>query len=144
MSSFFPTSRVLVIQAIGHATHTFEVAVGDTVTSYFVHSVERTPIFEHLTVEESGLRLTGSRMKSYNAGISTENTFGFRMEDGWFFVPHDTALPSLSLIVSPETSQAIVLKNARVDLAQYPSGTRVDVYLATRPVVWLRLRRVLS
>ncbi|MBT9175766.1 MAG: hypothetical protein DDT20_00066 [Firmicutes bacterium] len=99
LSSFFPTSRVLVIQVICHATHTFEVAVGDTVASYFVHSVERTPIFEYLAVEESGLRLTGSRMKSYNAGISTENTLGFRMEDGWFFVPHDTALPSLSLIL---------------------------------------------
>lgn len=144
LSSFFPTSRVLVIQAAGHATHTFEVALGDMVTSYFVHSVERTPIYEYLSVDEGGLRLTGTRMKSYNAGMPTENKPGFRVEDGWFFVPHDTTLPSLSLIVSPETAQAILLGDERIELAHYPSGTKVDVYLTTRPVVWLRLRRVLS
>jgi hypothetical protein len=144
VSSFFPTSRVLVIQAAGHSTHTFEVAVGDTVTSYFMHSVERTPIFEYLSVEEEGLRLVGTRMKSYNAGMPTDNAPGFRVEDGWFFVPHDVALPALSLVVSPEASQAILLGDDRIELGQYPSGTTVDIYLATRPVVWLRLRRVLS
>lgn len=144
LSSFFPTSRVLVIQAIGHSTHTFEVAVGDMVTSYFVHSVERTPTFEYLSIDASGLRLVGTRMKSYNAGMPTENRPGFRVEDGWFFVPLDTELNSLNLIVSPEAAQAIMLGDERVELAQYPSGTKVDIYLATRPVVWLRLRRVLS
>lgn len=144
LSSFFPTARVLVIQAAGHATHTFEVALGDTVTSYFVHSVERTPIYEYLSVEEAGLRLIGSRMKSYNAGLPTENRPGFRVEDGWFFVPHDTAVPALNLIVSPETAQAILLGDERIELAHYPSGTKVDIYLTTRPVLWLRLRRVLS
>ena len=144
LSSFFPTSRVLVIQAVGHATHTFEVAVGDKVTSYFVHSVERTPIYEYLSVAEQGFRLVGTRMKSYNAGMPTESGPGFRVEDGWFFVPRDTYLPALRLIVSRETLQAILLGDERVELARYPSGTKVDVYLTKRPVVWLRLRRVLS
>jgi len=144
LTSFFPMSRVLVIQAAGHSSHALPVALGDVVTSYFVHSVERTPTFEYLSVEEAGLRLTGTRVKSFNAGIVAESTSGFRVDDGWFFVPSDIALPSLSLIVSPETNQAILLGSERIELSQYPPGTTVDVYIAARPVVWLRLRRVLS
>lgn len=144
VSSFFPTARVLVVQVVGHTTHTWEVTLGDTVTNFYMHSVERTPIYEYLSVDSAGLRLVGTRMKSYNAGMPTDNPPGFRVEDGWFHMPLDASLSSLRLIVSPEASQAILFGDARVELAQYPPGTRVDIYLTTRPLVWLRLRRVLA
>ncbi|HAI20455.1 MAG TPA: hypothetical protein DCM14_00890 [Clostridiales bacterium UBA8153] len=104
LSSFFPMARVLVVEVIGHTTHTFEVAVGDTFTSYYFHSLERVPVYEVFSVDSADLRL----------------------------------------IISPETEQALLFQDRRVELAQYPRGTRVDIYVVTRPVVWLRLRRAIS
>lgn len=144
ISTVYPAVPVLVIQVSGLPVYSYEVALGDTLTNYYVHSVEKTPVYEYLRIEEAGFRVVGTDMKSYGAGLPTEMPEGFSIRNGWIHVPLNVPIKQLNLMSTGVTAQAIIFNQMNFDLNQYPQGTPVDVLLTRRPLIWLRLRRVLQ
>lgn len=143
ISTVYPAVPVLVIQVAGKPVYSSEVAVGDTLTNYYVHSVEKTPVYEYLRIEEAGFRVIGTDMQSYGAGLPTEMPDGFSIKNGWIHVPLNIPIKQLRLMSSGVTTQAVILNHVNFDLNNYPQGTPVDILLTRRPLIWLRLRRVL-
>jgi len=65
--SFYPTDALVVND--GHTSHTFMIGDGFNITIYYIHSVERSPIYEVLWVNSTGIYAIQMRWKDFGAGL---------------------------------------------------------------------------
>ncbi len=84
-------------------------------TLTFVHSVEKTPVYEFYRIDPDGqLVLYEARYSSYGAGLPCEPEEGFRIEDDQFVVKVTRRFKEISLRVSYIDGHGIIFENGSV------------------------------
>ena len=83
VTSFYPQQHVLVLKVEGKVFTMIPVQPGDAIMYSFRHSVEKTIIEEYLEIAPPGFMLTHTRMQSFGAGLPSDFSEGFRLENGW-------------------------------------------------------------
>lgn len=104
-------------------------------TIRFIHSVQKTPVEEFLTVYADGrFHLTGTRYRSHGVGLPFLAEEGdFRMEGDYFVLDMDRDYLALSLRTGVGTELRIEAGGRAFPLYEmYPAGTRID--LAVEPL----------
>ena len=99
----------------------------------FIHSVQKTPVEEFLTVYPDGhFHLTGTRYQSHGVGLPFLPEEGtFREEDGHFILDMDRDYDTLSLRTGVGTELTITAGGTDYPLYErYPDGTRIDLVAA--------------
>lgn len=99
-------------------------------TIRFIHSVQKTPVEEFLTVHADGrFHLTGTRYQSQGVGLPFLPEEGtFRREGDYFVLDMDRDFPALSLRTGVGTELRIAAGDREIPLYErYPAGTRIDL-----------------
>ena len=103
------------------------------VTIHFIHSVQKTPVEEFLTVHADGhFHLTGTRYQSHGVGLPFLPEEGtFRQEGDYFVLNMDRDYPALSLRTGVGTELTITAGDQTIPAYEmYPVGTRIDLVVA--------------
>lgn len=106
---------------------------GTPFTVRFIHSVQKTPVEEFLTVYPDGhFHLTGTRYQSHGVGLPFLPEEGtFHEEDGHFILDMDRDYDTLSLRTGVGTELTITAGGTDYPLYErYPDGTRIDLVAA--------------
>ena len=109
--------------------------IGDEIplTIHFIHSVQKTPVEEFLTVHADGhFHLTGTRYQSYGVGLPFLPEEGaFRQEGDCFVLDMDRDYVNLSLRTGVGTELTITAGGKTIPAYEmYPVGTRIDLVVA--------------
>ena len=102
-------------------------------TIRFIHSVQKTPVEEFLTVRADGrFHLTGTRYRSHGVGLPFLAEEGaFRQEGDWFVLDMDRSYDELSLRTGVGTRLTVEAGGRVLPLYEmYPPGTRIDLAAA--------------
>ena len=109
--------------------------IGDEIplTIHFIHSVQKTPVEEFLTVHADGhFHLTGTRYQSHGVGLPFLPEEGtFRQEGDYFVLDMDRDYVNLSLRTGVGTELTITAGGKTIPAYEmYPVGTRIDLVVA--------------
>ena len=109
--------------------------IGDEIplTIHFIHSVQKTPVEEFLTVHADGhFHLTGTRYQSHGVGLPFLPEEGaFRQEGDCFVLDMDRDYMNLSLRTGVGTELTITAGGKTIPAYEmYPVGTRIDLVVA--------------
>jgi hypothetical protein len=128
------SAPALLMGADGH-TEVLAAQVKDDVplTIRFIHSVQKTPVEEFLTVRTDGtFHLTGTRYQSHGVGLPFLPEEGqFRREGDYFILDMERDYPSLSLRTGVGTRLRIEVGGREIPLYEmYAEGTKIDLFVA--------------
>jgi len=100
-------------------------------TIRFLHSVQKTPVWENLQVEQDGtLTLLSTRYQSFGVGLPfLESEGDFHKEGDYFVFDHmNRHFPQLTLRTGVGTRLTLSVAGREYRLYEaYPPGTRVDI-----------------
>lgn len=143
ITTFYPTQPVLVVRAQGETKAIIPFKTGDTLLYTYRHSVERTLVEEYIELSPPLFVVTHTRMKSFGAGLPTELGAGFTLQDDWYVLKLNRELPKLAFRTG-FTEQSLQINGQYIGYDQFPTGTEIELQMIKRPIIWLRLRRVLE
>lgn len=136
------SAPALIMEADGHR-EVLAAQVKDEVplTIRFIHSVQKTPVEEFLTVHADGhFHLTGTRYQSHGVGLPFLPEEGtFRRAGDYFVLDMERDYPSLSLRTGVGTQLRIEVAGREIPLYEmYAPGTKIDLFVAPlyRGVFW--------
>lgn len=117
-------------------------AVGEPFELRYVHSVEKTPVSEYFTLNETGaVVLTGTRFHGFGAGLPTDGAEGTFSRDGDAFVISDweRLIGQLRVRLSPMNEYTLIHGHRTYDWPEASVGARLAVrgFRAGRLTVWL-------
>ncbi|MDP3486341.1 MAG: DUF1850 domain-containing protein, partial [Bacillota bacterium] len=144
VTTFYPMQQVLVLRVENKVVTAIPIEAGDSIIYSFRHSVEKTVIEEYLEVAPPGFRLTHTRMQSFGAGLPSDITDGFTLNNGWYVLPLNRYFVTIPFRVTGFTEQLLRIKEHVVSFALYADGSVIDLEITRRPIIWLRLRGVLN
>lgn len=144
VTSFFPGHDVVVVVVGERIFATIPLDNGEELVYCYTHSVEQSEVREYFRITEGKLVLTRTAMKSFGAGLPTEQGDGFSFVDGWYVLELERPISSLTFRVSPFLEQKLMTEKTFVDLSGLEAGLRVELRLARRPAIWLHIKEVLS
>ena len=121
----------------GSGTRYYDVPVrpGTAVTIHFIHSVQKTPIWEYLVVNEQadGFRLNATKYQSFGVGLPFMLSDGaFHKEGDYFIMDHmDRNFPQLHLRTGVGTKLTVSVGEHLCPVYQLlPDGSAVDLEVA--------------
>ena len=144
VTTFYPQQDVLVLRVEGKVFTMIPVKTGDAIIYSFRHSVEKTVVEEYLEVAPPGFLLTHTRMQSFGAGLPSDITEGFRLENGWYIVPLNRYFSAIPFRVTGFTEPLLRIKEHVVSFAMFSDGSVINLEITRRPLIWLRLRGVMN
>lgn len=144
LAAFLPKHDVVVVTLGDRIYATIPLDKGEELVYCYIHSVERSEVREYFTIMRGTLVLTRTAMKSFGAGLPTEQAEGFSFQEGWYILEMERPVPKLVLRVSPFLEQKLMTEKTFVDLSGLESGLRVELRLTRRPAIWLHIKEVLS
>lgn len=144
MLAVYPRQTVLIVSVDDRYLATLLISKTDPLIYSYTHSVERTEVREFFVIKEQRLVLTHTEMQSFGAGLPTEQGEGLTFRDGWFVLELHRDIPRLSLRVDPSLNQRLISAGITIDLSSFDTGKPIDIRVARRPLIWLRLKEVLS
>ena len=142
--SFFPTTNVVLVSCREKTLFIAPMGPQDQLVYSYLHSVERTVVREYFQVHDQSLILTHTEMQSQGAGLPSEYADGFSLNQGWLSLPMNRSFPKLILRSSSATKQSLTTPTSTLNLSTLPEGSRVEIEVTRRPVIWLRLKGVLN
>lgn len=143
VATLYPSARVLGLEVENRLIWSTPAHCGDEIVFSHLHSVENTPVKEFFSLEGDAFRLVRAETRALGAGLPVPPTGGFALVGGTFVQDFDLRLPQLDFMLTPSTLPALYLTGERIDLSTYPVGTSLSVKIVRRPLLWLRLRRIL-
>ena len=102
-------------------------------TIRFIHSVQKTPVFEDLAATRDSFRLIRTRYQSFGVGLPFLESEGNFYRDGDFFVMDNMnrEFKNLSLRTGVGTQLTILIDSREVRLYELvPDGTKIDLIVA--------------
>lgn len=121
----------------GGGRHMLDVPVraGTAVTIRFIHSVQKTPVWEYLSVNDraDGFCLHKTKYQSFGVGLPfMESDGSFRHEGDYFIMDHmERPFPQLHLRTGVGTRLTVTIADTACPLYQYlPDGSAVDIRVA--------------
>ena len=142
-AALVPSARVLGLEVENRLIWSHPAHCGDEVVFSHLHSVENTPVKEFFRLEGDAFRLVRVETRALGAGLPAPPTGGFALVGGSFVQNFDLSLPQLDFMLTPSTRPALYMAGERIDLSTYPIGTSLSVKILRRPLLWLRIRRIL-
>lgn len=128
------SAPALFMRADGHTTVLkAQLREAEPLTIRFIHSVQKTPVEEFLTVYADGhFHLTGTRYQSHGVGLPFLPEEGtFHQEGEYFILSMDRDYPALSLRTGVGTNLTIEANGRTLPVYEmYPTGTQVDLFAA--------------
>lgn len=128
------SAPALLMEADGHReVLTAQVKDEVPLTIRFIHSVQKTPVEEFLTVHADGhFHLTGTRYQSHGVGLPFLPEEGqFRREGDYFVLDMERDYPSLSLRTGVGTQLRIEAAGREIPLYEmYAPRTKIDLFVA--------------
>ena len=128
------SAPALFMRADGHImVLKAQIREAEPLTIHFVHSVQKTPVEEFLTVHTDGhFHLTGTRYQSHGVGLPFLPEEGtFRQEGAYFILTMDRDYPALSLRTGVGTNLTIEADGHTLPVYEmYPPGTQIDLFIA--------------
>lgn len=111
------------------------VRAGTAVTIRFIHSVQKTPVWEYLSVNDQadGFCLHKTKYQSFGVGLPFMESDGtFRHEGDYFIMDHmERHFPQLHLRTGVGTQLTVTIADTTCPLYQYlPDGSAVDIKVA--------------
>lgn len=102
------------------------------VTIHFIHSVQKTPIWEYLVVDDrqQGFTLTSTKYQSFGVGLPfLEGDGVFRKEGNFFIMDHmDRHFKTLPLRTGVGTKLSVTIGERELDVYEWlPVGSEVDI-----------------
>ncbi len=83
----------------------------------YLHSVERTPVWEYFKVEDGEIFLTGTRYQSYGAGLPFLKKHNYVVKDDYFIISGiDDKLNNIPLRVSDYAKHRFIYNNTEYRL----------------------------
>lgn len=135
----------MVVVILGDRIYaTIPLDKGEELVYCYTHSVERSEVREYFAILRDTLVLTRTAMKSFGAGLPTEEADGFYFQDGWYVLVLERPVPNLILRVSPFLEQKLMTEKTFVDMSGLETGLKVELRLTRRPTLWLHIKEVLS
>ncbi|MGJ8455195.1 DUF1850 domain-containing protein [Pseudothermotoga sp. U03pept] len=102
---------ILLIKKNGETVYCKEVLSGKFILT-FVHSVEKTTVYELYEIEDDGtLHLYESWYSSLGAGLPSDIEGGFEIEDGFFKVRVSRVFKEISLRVSHLDGHGLIFED---------------------------------
>jgi len=115
----------------GAVVHAVPVFPGDGFTLKYIHSVEKTPVFERYVINASGdIYLQETIIKSSGYGLpETQSTGNFRFENGWLRITDfNLKISPLVFRVSYLNDMLLIFDEHIVNLPDIaPHGNRIEV-----------------
>ena len=133
-----PTLFVLVKGKILYASRAYD---GQSITINFMHSVQKTPVEEHLLVQDNAFRLISTKYQSFGVGLPFLAEEGnFHYEDGRFVMDEmNRNYDSLSLRTGLGTKLRLTIDGTELPLyKKFPDGTKIDVFVAPYGEIFYR------
>lgn len=111
------------------------VQAGTAVTIRFIHSVQKTPVWEYLSVNDQadGFCLHKTKYQSFGVGLPFMESDGtFRHEGDYFIMDHmERHFPQLHLRTGVGTQLTVTIDDTTCPVYQYlPDGSAVDIRVA--------------
>lgn len=111
------------------------VRAGTAVTIRFIHSVQKTPVWEYLSVDDQarGFILHKTKYQSFGVGLPFTKADGdFRHEGDYFIMDHmERTFPQLHLRTGVGTQLTVTIADTVCPVYQYlPDGSAVDIIVA--------------
>ena len=108
---------------------------GMAVTIRFIHSVQKTPVWEYLSVNDQtdGFCLHKTKYQSFGVGLPFMESDGtFRHEGDYFIMDHmERHFPQLHLRTGVGTQLTVTIDDTTRPVYQYlPDGSAVDIRVA--------------
>lgn len=133
-AAWYITRPCLFIKSGTQLFDAIAIKAGSELSVHFVHSVQKTPIDEYLTVDDEcrGFVLNSTRYQSFGVGLPFAEAQGtFRQENGYFIYENlNRKLPSLSLRTGLGTKLTVRAGGKEYRLFELlPVGKRVDIYI---------------
>ncbi len=119
LASFFLIFRfervpVLVVSKEGKVIYTRKLEDGKFVLT-FVHSVEKTPVYEFYEISKDGLlHLYMAKYSSMGAGLTFQTEGRFVVKDGFFEVEISRKFKEISLRVSHLDGHGLLFKDGKI------------------------------
>lgn len=123
-------SPFAVMTAAGERVGAVPALPGEKLQIDFIHSVQKTPVEENLTVEREGFVLHSTRYFSFGVGLPFLSEEGeFHFEEGAFVLDHmERHFPRLSVRTGVGTRLQVTLGAREYPLYEvYKPGTRIDI-----------------
>jgi hypothetical protein len=121
----------LVDTGIGRIVHTTPMAAGSCFTLRYIHSVEKTPVFETYRINAAGdIYLQETTVKSSGYGLPTAETTGhYSFQNGWLRITDfNQKINPLIFRVSYLNDMLLIFDDHRVNLpAIAVPGHRIEV-----------------
>ncbi|MFC7363893.1 DUF1850 domain-containing protein [Bhargavaea changchunensis] len=103
----------------------------------WIHSVEKEPWFETYEARDGKLYLTGTRFKTYGAGVPSEGKI-IPSDDGFVHMALDREVPELNIFTSKDIKTTFYFGKGELPLYA-PGGERWSVSITHKTVPLWRL-----
>ena len=125
----------LFVKADGQRVAMVRAQVGVPFSIRFIHSVQKTPVWENLAVDESGqgLVLHSTKYQSFGVGLPFLEQEGHFRQEGDFYIMDDMErhFPRLTLRTGVGTQLTLFLGGQEYRLYEsFPPGTPVDIFIS--------------
>jgi hypothetical protein len=113
---FYPLYPVLRVANVKKAELLFcaRMAENEEFVLFFVHSVNKRPVFDTLRIEGNQLLIVKSRFDSFGAGMPEGSQMG---QDGWLEWVVNRPVPEVTLFVGWVANHSLRLKGREIPLA---------------------------
>lgn len=131
---------VLLIEKNGKIVYSREI-LDRKFTLTFVHSVEKTPVYELYEIQEDGsLHLYETRYSSLGAGLPSDGEGGFEMENGLFRVKVSRVFKEISLRVSFLDGHGLIFENGETVMFKDIAEANEPLILFCKVLIVLKSR----
>jgi len=113
---FYPLYPVLRVANVKKAELLFcaRMAENEEFVLFFIHSVNKRPVFDTLRIEGNQLLIVKSRFDSFGAGMPEGSQMG---QDGWLEWVVNRPVPEVTLFVGWVANHSLRLKGREIPLA---------------------------
>lgn len=109
---------------------TIPVDDGTTVTLAYTHSVEKTPVEDQYTVDDTTLDNTRMRFKSYGWGLPANANV--TLDDGWFVYDPDRRYDHITIQTGAIAGHELHVDDNTYDLVALADGDAITITLEDR------------
>ena len=129
------TDMAFVVDSVSGETIVSEPVGEDSeIRIEYIHSVEKTPVVQHYTVEGTTLVLSHSEFRSYGAGLPSTAEVE-RTDDAGFVRQIDEPREQITLRPGETAGHTLMVDGEEFDLVSLADGETVQIELTERTVI---------
>jgi len=142
ISIWYATRPILLLEGNNQIILSKETEAGEKFSTYFIHSVQKTPVEEFFIVNDecNGIILKSTRYHSFGVGLPFLASDGdFRREGNYFIMDNlNRQIKTLDLRTGVNSELSIIIDNETIKLYEImPLGSFFRVSIIPRYKIWI-------